>query len=86
MSHTDRVMELPVGFGAIAHTALRPVAAFENRARRIYGVQFHPEVDNTRRGMDVLGNFLFRVCAAKGDYTMQGYIDRQIEAVRAGGR
>lgn len=47
-------------------------------------MQFHLEVDNTRHDMDVLSNFLFRICAAKGDYTMQGYT-RQIEAVRAGG-
>ncbi len=82
MSHTDRVTELPEGFRATARTALCPVAAFENDEKRLFGVQFHPEVENTKEGMRVLSNFLFGVCGAKGDYSMEDYLQRQIAAVR----
>ncbi len=82
MSHTDMVVELPEGFHAIARTSLCPNAAIENAGRKIYGVQFHPEVENTRKGKAILSNFLFGICRADGNYSMQDYIQEQIKKIR----
>ncbi|MGI6166836.1 MAG: glutamine-hydrolyzing GMP synthase [Eubacteriales bacterium] len=82
MSHTDMVMEMPPGFRAIARTKLCPSAAIENTGRKIYGVQFHPEVENTKKGKAILSNFLFGICRADGDYSMQDYIQKQIKKIR----
>jgi len=83
MSHTDYVHLPPEGFTLTAHTALCPAAAMENAARNLYGVQFHPEVENTRQGKDMLRRFLYEICGAKGDYSMQDYLQRATQAVRA---
>jgi GMP synthase (glutamine-hydrolysing) len=82
MSHTDMVTCLPDGFKTIAHTSLCPNAAFENKERRIYGVQFHPEVENTRNGKKIINNFLYNICNAAGDYSMEDYLAVQIKKVR----
>ena len=83
MSHGDRVEAPPPGFRALAHTASTPVAAMGDAARRIYGVQFHPEVAHTQLGEQVLRNFLFRVCGMRGTWTMERYADRAVADVRA---
>ncbi|MDD7446591.1 MAG: glutamine-hydrolyzing GMP synthase [Clostridiales bacterium] len=83
MSHGDRVTEVPEGFRPLAYTDLCPIAAFENPERRLYGVQFHPEVENTQRGTQILHNFLYDICGCKGGYSMENYLNEQIEAVRA---
>ena len=59
MSHSDQITKLPPGFTTIAHTLNAPVAAIANRAKKMYGVQFHPEVAHTQRGVQVLSNFYF---------------------------
>ena len=82
MSHTDRVVEMPEGFRCHAKTALCPVAAFANEDARIYGVQFHPEVENTHDGQKILRRFLYDVCGATGDYNMEDYLETQLRAVR----
>ena len=82
MSHIDMVIELPEGFRAIARTKLCPSAAIENTEQKIYGVQFHPEVENTKKGKAILSNFLFGICRADGDYSMQDYIQEQIKKIR----
>lgn len=82
MSHTDMVTSLPAGFTVTARTPLCPVAAFENKERHICGLQFHPEVENTKSGKAILNNFLYRICAAEGDYSMEDYLAQQIKAVR----
>lgn len=82
MSHTDRVSVLPSGYVNTACTAECENAAIENADDRIYCVQFHPEVENTTHGMDILHNFLYRVCGANGDYTMNDYLEKQLAAVR----
>ena len=82
MSHTDKVTKLPQGFTATSHTALTGIASFENTEKKIYGVQFHPEVETTIGGTRMLRNFVYGVCKASGDYSMQDYIERQIKAVR----
>lgn len=70
MSHTDRVTVLPEGFRQIAVTKHCPIAAYECRERKLYGVQFHPEVESTPNGTEMIRNFLYRVCGATGDYDL----------------
>lgn len=82
MSHTDMVSKLPSGFRPIASTAFCPVAAFENFGEKIFGVQFHPEVENTRNGSKMINNFLYRVCGAAGDYSMDDYLIRKVKEVK----
>ena len=82
MSHTDQVWTLPAGFVSLAHTRSCPNAAAACPERGLYGVQFHPEVENTRHGLDMLRNFLYGVCGAKGDYSVDDYLRTQLDAVR----
>ncbi|MFQ6102828.1 MAG: glutamine-hydrolyzing GMP synthase [Candidatus Glassbacteria bacterium] len=82
MSHKDRVEELPPGFRLLAHTENSHIASFGNLEKKIYGVQFHPEVIHTVRGMDVLRNFLFRICRLKGDWSLGDFIEEAMEGIR----
>ena len=82
MSHGDAVTEAPPGFRVTARTASTPVAAFEDRARRLAGVQFHPEVRHCERGQDVLERFLFEVAGLTPDWDTAGIVAEQIDAVR----
>ncbi|HET7753862.1 MAG TPA: glutamine-hydrolyzing GMP synthase [Anaeromyxobacteraceae bacterium] len=82
MSHGDRVEQLPPGFEPIASTASSPYAAVENRARRFYAVQFHPEVAHTPRGRDVLRNFAYGVCGCSGSWSMHAYVDVAVQQIR----
>lgn len=79
MSHNDFVSELPEGFTAIAHTAKCPVGAMKDEKRKIYGVQFHPEVTHTEYGKQILKNFVFGVCACKGDWHIGNFVSETIE-------
>lgn len=79
MSHNDFVSELPAGFTAIAHTDKCPVAAMKDEKRRLYGVQFHPEVTHTEFGKQVLKNFVFGVCGCKGDWQIGDFVAETIE-------
>ena len=82
MSHTDQVSVLPAGFIPLAHTNDCQIAAFRASDRALYGVQFHPEVEISEYGTELLHNFLYVICQAKGDYSMADYLARQIENVR----
>ncbi|MCI8441409.1 MAG: glutamine-hydrolyzing GMP synthase [Provencibacterium sp.] len=82
MSHNDFISRLPEGFRSTAHTANCPVAAMENPGRRLYGMQYHPEVNHTENGMQMLRNFLFEVCGARGDWRMDSYALRAVAEVR----
>ncbi|MDO4562298.1 MAG: glutamine-hydrolyzing GMP synthase [Clostridia bacterium] len=73
MSHTYYVDSVPSGFSVTAETDTCPVAAFENPAQKLYAVQFHPEVNHTPRGFDMLRNFLYGICGCKGDWQMADY-------------
>jgi GMP synthase (glutamine-hydrolysing) len=83
MSHGDRVDAIPPGFEPIASTASSPFAAIEDRRRRLYAVQFHPEVAHTPRGKDLLKNFAVGICGLSGSWTMRGYAEAATEAIRA---
>lgn len=82
MSHTDYVSRVPDGFVTAATTDDCPCVAIENSARRIYGVQFHPEVERSIHGEKVLENFVINVCKATRDYSLDDYIDTQIKLIR----
>jgi GMP synthase (glutamine-hydrolysing) len=82
MSHTDMVYEAPAGFSVIATTKHCPIGAIQNEEKKIYGVQFHPEVEITVPGMALIRNFLFNICHAVGGYSMENYLSAQIEEVR----
>lgn len=82
MSHTDYIEKLPDGFVATAVTETCPVAAMENVDKKLYGVQFHPEVMHTEEGFKLLKNFLYGVCGARGEWTMSGYIDRTVKELK----
>jgi GMP synthase (glutamine-hydrolysing) len=80
-SHGDHVMMLPTGFRTVGRTA-NAVAAVEDRARKIYAVEFHPEVNHTEQGTDILRNFLFRVCKAEKKWSGAAFIEETVEAIR----
>ena len=76
MSHGDLVKKLPPGFHPIAHSKNTPFAAIEETRKRIYGLQFHPEVVHTQKGIDLIKNFLFRVCACSHLWTMRSFLEQ----------
>ncbi|MDD5945066.1 MAG: glutamine-hydrolyzing GMP synthase [Clostridia bacterium] len=82
MSHTDYVTEVPEGFKVTASSATCPTAAMECPEKNFYAVQFHPEVNHTPRGKEMLRNFLYEVCGCSGDWVMSNYIEEQIKAIR----
>ena len=81
MSHGDHVTSVPAGFTTTATTG-DVITAIENEERRIYCVQFHPEVSHTPQGKEVLHNFLFNICGCKGDWTPAQFIKEEIEKIR----
>ncbi|MZP30891.1 glutamine-hydrolyzing GMP synthase [Heliobacterium undosum] len=83
MSHGDKVEVLPHGFVSSGKTDHAPFAAMADPVRRFYGVQFHPEVRHTPQGMDMMRSFLFGVCGCTGEWTMENFIEEQVEAIRA---
>lgn len=83
MSHFDAVTEVPEGFTATASAPNAPVAAYENVDKKIYGVQYHPEVVHTPHGMAVLEQFLLREAGCSPNWTMGSVIDQSVEAIRA---
>lgn len=82
MSHIDQVVELPVGFEKIAETKNTKIAAMANVERKLYGMQYHPEVNHTENGLKMLGNFLFNICEAKPSWTMKNYAEKQLKEIR----
>jgi GMP synthase (glutamine-hydrolysing) len=82
MSHGDHVVEPPPGYRALASTPDLPYAAFRAPDRPVYGVQFHLEVAHTARGVDMIANFLFRICDCEPTWTAGSFIDTEIERIR----
>ena len=81
-SHGDYVTKLPPGFHISAHTTNAPMAAISNPKRKIYGVQFHPEVTHTEKGNQMLSNFLFKACGCLARWTMHSFIKETIDNIK----
>ncbi len=81
-SHGDFVKKMPSGFHTIAHTMNAPIAAISNRRKKIYGVQFHPEVTHTEKGTQIISNFLFKICGCLARWTMQSFIKEATESIK----
>ncbi len=82
MSHTDYISEIPQGFEITAYSESCPCAAYENKEKKLYAVQFHPEVNHTQNGHKMLRNFLYNICGCKGDWVMSDFAKRSIEALK----
>ena len=82
MSHGDYMAKVPEGFALVAHSDACPNVAIADETRGFYGVQFHPEVNHSENGVAMIRNFLYEVCGAKGDWTMEDYKNTAISAVR----
>lgn len=83
MSHRDYISEVPTGFEVYATTAHCPVAAMGDPVRRLYGVQFHPEVNHTENGKSMLRSFLYDVCGCKGEWRMESFIEATVADIKA---
>ncbi|EUJ22707.1 GMP synthase [Listeria grandensis FSL F6-0971] len=82
MSHGDLVVAEPAGFEVTATSASCPIAAITNEDRKMYGVQFHPEVQHSVHGNELLKNFALNICGCKGDWTMENFIDVEVAKIR----
>ena len=82
MSHTDFVSKLPEGFENIGYTAHCPNAAMQNTEKNFYGIQFHPEVNHTNRGTDILRNFVYNICGCTGKWKMNSFVDETVKALK----
>lgn len=82
MSHTDYIEKAPEDFKITAHTDVCPVAAMECAEKKLYAVQFHPEVMHTQEGMKMIANFITKVCGCAGDWKMDSFVEKTIEEIR----
>ena len=82
MSHTDMITEVGLGFVVTAHTDKCPVAAMENAEKKLYAVQYHPEVTHSIKGQQMLSNFVYDVCSCKGDWKMVDFTRNTIEGIK----
>ena len=82
MSHTDYVEKVPEGFKNIGYTSSCPNAAMENEEKKLYGIQFHPEVNNSVNGTLVIKNFLYNICKCTGDWTMSSFVEDSIKTLK----
>ncbi|GHU69348.1 GMP synthase [glutamine-hydrolyzing] [Clostridia bacterium] len=82
MSHTDLVTRVPDGFETLAYSDNCPVAAMGDPSRKLYGMQFHPEVTHTERGRDLINGFLYNICGASGDWSMETFIQQKLSELR----
>ena len=82
MSHTDYIDKIPEGFKITAYSNDCPCAAYEDEEKKLYAVQYHPEVNHSVQGQQMLKNFLFNVCGCKGDWLMSDFAEKSIQALR----
>lgn len=83
MSHGDALTTMPEGFDRIGHSSHSPICAIRNVKKKIFGVQFHPEVAHTAEGQKILHNFVFGICGAKGGWNAGSFIEKEIEQIRS---
>ncbi len=82
MSHADKIDKMPEGFVRLAHTENSPYAAMAHRERKLFALQFHPEVVHTEEGKKILENFVFKICHSKRTWNMHSFIERETEEIR----
>ncbi len=82
MSHTDYIEKAPADFTVTAYTPVCPVAAMQQTEKKLYAVQFHPEVMHSKEGMKMLRNFVMDICACKGDWKMESFVETSIKSIR----
>lgn len=82
-SHGDKLTKLPKGFSPVAISDNAPYAAIEDRGRRLFAIQFHPEVAHTPRGREIISNFVHKICGCGKNWTMRNYVDQAVEEIRA---
>jgi GMP synthase (glutamine-hydrolysing) len=82
MSHSDEIKSLPAGFVKLGHTLNAAVAAFANRQKKLYGVQFHPEVVHTQRGAQILDNFVFQICGCLPRWNMAKFVEQSVKNIK----
>ena len=82
MGNGESITKLPQGFNAMAETSNTPIAAIENEHRKIYGLQFHPEVIHTPEGKKIIENFLKKICRCSFDWTMQSYVNHAVHKIK----
>jgi len=78
MSHADHLKRIPTGFEPIGHTSNSPICAIRNKEKKIYGVQFHPEVAHTARGNQILHNFIYKICQCTGGWNATSFIEKAV--------
>jgi GMP synthase (glutamine-hydrolysing) len=83
MSHGDTVFEVPPEFESLAHTNNCPVAAYRHKKKPIYGLQWHPEVIHTKKGQQMLSNFIFKVCKCEANWKMEDIIEKMVKEIKA---
>lgn len=82
MSHQDQLTKMPLGFSSIQHTSTCPYAAIENEEKKIYAVQYHPEVNHSQEGTNLIKSFLYDICKASGDWTMKNFMNESIQKIK----
>ena len=82
MSHQDYIVEVPEGFVVTAHTDKCPVAAMACAEKKLYAVQFHPEVKHTNNGTDIINSFIYNVCECKGGWVMSAFVEKTVKELR----
>lgn len=82
MTHSDFVETLPKGFKNIASTASCPNAGMVNEDKKLYGIQFHPEVNNTNRGIEIIRNFVYNICGCSGYWKMSSFVEESVKALK----
>jgi len=81
-SHGDKLTKMPRGFKSVAVTDNSPFAAIENRALKLFGLQFHPEVVHTPRGSEIISNFVHKICGCGRNWTMRNFVDKAVAEIR----
>lgn len=82
MSHTDFVAELPEGFENIGQTDYCPNAAMQNTVKNFYGIQFHPEVNHSKNGINLLKNFIYNICGCTGSWKMSSFAEETVKSIK----